>query len=296
MQTGQQVDRLSEIIDRLESIGDIPTIPVVATRAMDAARDPDSSMRDIAEIISIDPPLASRVLRIVNSAYYSLRQSVGSLPLALTILGIREIIDLVMGISIMTIFPGTSGSGFFDRNMFWKHSGTCAHVAKFLSEKLGHAKLSSEAFVGGLLHDIGKVVMDQYMHEEFREALELSVTEGLSHYDAESMTVGATHPQIGAWLIKKWKLPDILVNAVSCHHFSESIDESEPIQQIVYCANIICLAMEAERPVEEITEILHDDPVWDLCSRSARRKIEVNILLEKLFEEIERTCHFIGGQ
>ena len=92
----QDQDKLNRIIQALESISNIPTIPLVASRAMAAARDPDSSMRDIAEIISTDPPLAARVLKVVNSAYYGLRQSVGSLPLALTILGIREIINLVM--------------------------------------------------------------------------------------------------------------------------------------------------------------------------------------------------------
>jgi putative nucleotidyltransferase with HDIG domain len=292
MGVSQEQDRLDEIINRLESISSIPTIPLVATRAMEAVRNPDSSMRDIAEIISTDPPLAARVLKVVNSAYYGLMQSVGSLPLALTILGIREIMNLVMGVSVMTMFPDSSGRGLFDRHEFWKHSAASAQVGKVLSERLGFQKLGSLAFVGGLLHDIGKIIMDEYMHDEFREAIDLSIDEDIPCYDAESMTVGATHPQIGAWLTKKWKLPDELVTAISSHHSSQKIEIEDKMKQIVYLANVFCTAYEAGGDGDRIAEVLKKDPVWDLCMRSSRRDVRIEQLVKDISEEMERT-HFL---
>ena len=289
MEVSQEQDRLDEIINRLESISSIPTIPVVATRAMEAVRNPDSSMRDIAEIISTDPPLAARVLKMVNSAYYGLMQSVGSLPLALTILGIREIMNLVMGISVMTMFPDTSGRGLFDRHEFWKHSAASAQVGKVLSEKLGLQKLGSSVFVGGLLHDIGKIIMDEYMHEEFCQAMNLSVEESIPCYDAESITVGATHPQIGAWLTKKWKLPDELVAAISSHHSPQKIEIEDKMKQIVYLANVLCTGYEAGGESSCIVDVLQKDPVWYLCIRYTKRAINVEQLLKDVSVQIYKT-------
>ena len=290
----QSDDRLQTIMEKLESITNIPTIPLVATRAMRSARDSGSSMRDIAEIISTDPPLAARVLKVVNSAYYGLRQSVGSLPLALTILGIREIINLVMGLSLMTIFPDSTRGGLFNRNEFWKHSAATAQIGKMLTEKLGFSKLASEVFVGGLLHDIGKIIMDEHMHKEFCSAIELSVEEGLPLHDAESMLVGATHPQIGAWLSKKWKLPENLVVAISHHHSPQKLFSDDVMKQIVYIANILCNAHDAGESSESIVASLLKDPIWDICTGSSRREINVKKIVEGISEEIEKTSSLIS--
>ena len=162
---------LARIIEAIEEIGSLPTIPLAAQHAMMLARNEYSSMRDIAEVISQDQALAAKVLKMVNSAYYGLRQSVGTLPLALTILGVREIINLVLGVSIISAFPGSSTSELFSREALWRASAQCAYAAKKFAHAIGLGRFGSEAFLGALVHDIGLIVLDQYLHDEFMEML-----------------------------------------------------------------------------------------------------------------------------
>ena len=282
MKTHENTDKLEEIIERLESIQSIPTMPAIAVHAMEATRNPNSSMKDIAKIISMDPPLAARVLKVVNSAYYGLSQSVGSLPLALTILGIDEIMNIVMTVTVMTIFPDSSVDGFFDPKVFWKHSASCAHTGKGLVERLGIPKLSSEAFVGGLLHDVGKILMNQYMNAEYREAMMLSAKEGIPSCDSESMIVGVTHTQLGAWLSRKWNLPERIVEGISLHHSPSRIPSDDQIKQIVYISNLFCNLVEQGKTPDEIVAALDNDDVWADFAGAVRRSFDLKSLVELL--------------
>ena len=253
---------LARIIGTIEEIGLLPTIPVVAQRAMAIAHDEHSSMREIANVIAQDHALAAAVLKVVNSAYYGLRQKVGTLPLALTILGVREIMDLVLGIAIISAFPRAPGNDLFSRAGLWRTSAQCAYAAKKLAHGVGLGRLGSEAFLGGLVRDIGLIVLDFYVHDEFMAVLRATRDEGLTPLEAEAKYLGTTHASVGAWLAEKWSFPASLVKAIAFHHAPAETSWDPPLTALVYLAELIFTLYEQELTEQEAAATIEADETW----------------------------------
>ncbi len=279
---------LARIIGTIEEIGSLPTIPVVAQRAMAIARDEHSSMREIANVIAQDHALASAVLKVVNSAYYGLRQKVGTLPLALTILGVREIMDLVLGIAIISAFPHAPGDELFSRGALWRASAQCAYAAKKLAHGIGLGRLGSEAFLGGLVRDIGLIVLDFYVHDEFTAVLRAARDEGLTALQAEARHLGTTHASVGAWLAEKWAFPAPLVRAIAFHHAPAETPWDPPLTALVYLAGLIFRLYEQNITEQQAAAILEADETWRrlMASGPPVRTPEVVPLLQAVGNEI----------
>ncbi len=281
---------LARIIEAIEEIGSLPTIPLAAQHAMMLARNEYSSMRDIAEVISQDQALAAKVLKMVNSAYYGLRQSVGTLPLALTILGVREIINLVLGVSIISAFPGSSTSELFSREALWRASAQCAYAAKKFAHAIGLGRFGSEAFLGALVHDIGLIVLDQYLHDEFMEMLRAAQEKDLDPLEAEAKHLGTTHASIGAWLAETWLFPEPLVEAIAYHHCPGESSWEPPLTALVYLAELIYNLHDQAIAAEEAAAALDADETWARLISSGspvRRPESPDKLLKEVCDEIE---------
>src|SRR3990167_1876926 len=168
------------------TIEDLPTLPEVAISIFNLIEDPKSSARDIQRVMSEDPALAGKVLRLVNSAYFGFAHKISALGHAIVILGFATIRSIAMGISIIETFkdnPGRKATGF-DVEKFWMHAVGMGHVCKAIAKELkrGHADV---AFVVGLLHDIGKLVLDQYRPREMIEILDEAEVGDAPFYAAE---------------------------------------------------------------------------------------------------------------
>jgi len=288
---------LGRIIESIEQIGSLPTIPAAAHRAMVVARKETSSMREIAEVISQDQALAATVLRVVNSAYYGLRQRIGTLPLALTVLGVREIINLVLGVSLLSVFPASSDSELFSREALWRASAQCAYTAKRLAHSVGLGRLASEAFLGGLVHDIGLIILDEYRHDEFIETLRSARQTGLESIAAEMDRLGTTHASIGAWLAERWAFPEPLVEAIACHHDPTKSSWQPPLTPLVHLAELIVALQQQAGTVEEAAAALEADPTWGrLLSLGppVRQPPSTIGMLEQVCEEIESAALTLG--
>jgi HD-like signal output (HDOD) protein len=292
----QREPGLARIIETLEQIGSLPTIPIAAQHAMTLARDERSSMRGIAEVISQDQALATRVLKTVNSAFYGLRQSVGTLPLALTILGVREIINLVLGISILSAFPESTDTELFSQRALWRASARCAHAAKELAHAVGLGRLGSEAFLGGLVHDIGLIVLDQYFHDEFMAVLRATQRDGLEPLAAETKILGTTHASIGAWLAERWLFPKALVEAIAYHHCPSEGSWETPLPALVYLAELILALHDGEATIEEATAALEADETWAqlIALGPPVRSLAPLELLHQVCDQIEAAPLIIG--
>jgi HD-like signal output (HDOD) protein len=253
---------LRPIIESIEEIGSLPTIPAAAQRAMALARDESASMRQIAEVISQDQALAATVLRVVNSAYYGLRERIGTLPLALTVLGVREITNLVLGISLLSAFPSLSDNEPFSREALWRASARCAYAAKTLADGVGLGRLGSESFVGGLVHDIGLIILDEYRHDELIDTLRSARQTGLELIVAEMDRLGTTHASIGAWLAERWAFPDPLVEAIAYHHDPAKSSWHPPLAALVYLAELIVTRQDQAGTAEEIAAALDANATW----------------------------------
>jgi putative nucleotidyltransferase with HDIG domain len=209
--------QFQKIKREIEEIGALPTLPDIPAKILQYIASDTSSMDDISRIIERDPPLAAAVLKVANSAYYGMPQRVASLPLALTILGLNEIISIITSISVVRVFAVGKRACVFDRAKFWQHSFGCATAARMLARDLRVRSGGSE-FAAGLLHDIGKLILDQFFHAKLREIIRLREEESLTPIEAELRVMGIDHATLGSWLAEQWNLPAILVEAIAYHH------------------------------------------------------------------------------
>jgi HD-like signal output (HDOD) protein len=281
---------LARIVAVIEEVGSLPTIPLAAQRALALARDDRSSMREIAEVISQDQALAAKVLKIVNSAYYGLRQSVGTLALALTVLGVREITDLVLGVSIVSAFSSGARSELFSREALWRTSAQSAYAGRRVAHVIGLGRFGGEAFLGALVHDIGLVVLDEYLHEAFMEVMRTARQESVEPIVTERRLLGTTHAAVGGWLAETWKFPESLVGAITHHHCPADASWNPPLAALVAVAELIVTCYGNKVSLEEASATLEANATWSRLMASGqpiRPPASTSALLEEVCREIE---------
>lgn len=225
-------------LKKLDRIPDIPTLPAMALKVNRMLRDYDTSIRKLSNVIEKDQAMVSKILRLVNSAFYGFRSSVSNIPHAVVLLGFNTVRNAVVSVSIMDAFSGKDAFEGFEITEFWKHSVAVAVTSRHLAEKT-RLITPDECFVAGLLHDVGKVVLAQYFRELFGQVWGSMREEGLSFYEAEKNLLPVNHAQIGGHLAKKWSLPAGLVDAIKYHHAVRKNASNLNLLMIIHVGNII---------------------------------------------------------
>lgn len=221
-----------EIAAVLRGIKNLPTLPDVATKVIELSEDPEVSPKMIAEAVERDPAIATRLLKLVNSPYFGIRGTVTSINQALVFLGVSNLRNLVLSTSVMDLFSQEGEVGSYDRKGLWLHSMATAVAARELSKRL--RVIDPEvAFTAGLIHDVGKVVLDKYFPDDFKRVVELMDAHGSVMLDAEAAVFGLTHADVGLHLVHGWNLPEILRDAVGCHHAPRSARNNPQIAALV---------------------------------------------------------------
>jgi putative nucleotidyltransferase with HDIG domain len=225
------LDRYTREIER------IPTIPVISKEILTLLSDEDVSIKKLAQVIEKDQSMTVKILKMANSAFYGTLSRVSSIDHALVILGISEIKSILMAFSIRDFFRNAKGNSF-DRNRFWKHAVICSQVAKYLAR---YFKIPSDdtLFLTGLIHDMGKVVFDQYFHEEFVNIVHFVNENHTTFSEAEKRVVGVTHYQVAAKLLQQWQFPQKVVMQVFYHHAPWHDKDDTVGSIIVYLANLL---------------------------------------------------------
>jgi len=218
----------------IRRIQQIPTLPIISQKIVSILGNETASFKELVRIIEKDQALAIRILKVANSAFYGFLSKVSSLEHALVILGTREIKSIVLGFSVHNFFSH-SESDAFDRTRFWKHAIICGQVAKLLGRHF-NIRDDDSLFLTGLIHDMGKVVIDEYCHEDFLEIIEYVSSNNTTFSKAEKEILGATHYQIAAKLLKQWRFPDKVIMQVLYHHAPWYDENYHSI--ILYLANI----------------------------------------------------------
>ncbi len=222
----------------------LPPCPAVLSKVAELSRDPGSTARDLGRIIATDEALASRLIRRVNSAYYGLRGTISTVTQAVVILGYQEIRNTVYAVQTEQVFRDQAGSGNSDVLALWDHSLQVAVLAREFSYQVRHP-VPEEVFVGGIIHDIGQVIMSTVLGEEYRRFKARAHADGLDLAAAEAEAFGADHARIGWELTSKWDFPESLQVAVRCHHqLAESDEELIGIAPMVLAGNVVCIARE----------------------------------------------------
>jgi len=230
-----QSQRLRRVTEKI--IG-LPTLPTIVTQLISVVGNPRSSARDVAQLISTDQALTAKILKVANSAFYGFARKIATVQLAIVVLGFEAVKNLCLSVAVLKRFSSGQDHELFDRQRFWEHTIGCAVAGRMLSKRL-HSRIEGEAFVGGVLHDIGKLILVEYFPKEFGESLEVAQSDGVSLYDAEHYVLGVTHAEIGAWLAEKWNLPQPIVDTIAYHHTPFELEKPEPLLLVVHMANAL---------------------------------------------------------
>lgn len=255
------------------------SLPAIVLRLNEMVNDPDMSAADIGAVISQDPALSLRLLKIVNSPFYGFPSQIDSISLAVTIVGIRQLRDLVLATALVDQF-GRMPSRELDIETFWRHSLTSAMIARALANRM---KVSNPEryFIAGLLHDIGLLVMEQEAHPSFDQA-------GTDRLLAEEAHFGFTHAELGAELLRQWRLPAPLIEAVACHHAPLDAEQFLHEAACVNLANTIALYLQPG-PHGDINTV-PSPPLWACLQLSEDCLPE---LLEEINAQLEDTLHLL---
>ncbi len=227
-----------QFISLLEKVENLPTLPVVVHQLQALIANPRSNISQISTVVSRDQAIASRVVRLINSAFYGLGGKITSIQHAIVLLGLNTVKNLVLGVSVVKAFGFPSKASLFNREKFWLHTLACALGAREVGKAI-KASEPEDYFLAGLLHDIGILVLDQFFHEKFIEILQRSACNGVRYIDAEKTVLGLTHAEVGEFMAKKWKIPELLINTIRHHHRPDIASDLTQGSLPVICA--VCL-------------------------------------------------------
>lgn len=231
------MNRIEEIIAK---IGHIQPLPGTVLRLVNVINDPDSTVTQIAETIKYDQVLTARMLRICNSAFFSLSREVLSLEDAMRYLGTLKVLQMAMAIHAGSLLSrGQDGYGL-EPGALWKHSVAVAIASTIVAEHTRPPNLGL-TFTAGLLHDIGKVVLNEYVGKDLVEIINLVNNEQLSFDQAEEQVIGCTSAEVGGRLAEKWQLPDPIVRSVRHHRTPGALNPSDALVDTVYLADCVCM-------------------------------------------------------
>lgn len=228
-----------EIVQRVR---DLPAMPLVVTQVLRATRDPDSSVADVAQILGTDQGLTARVLRLANSALFGFPRRVATLTDAVVLLGFSTLRSLVLAGTAFGLLNRPVSGYSLDKGALWRHSMGAGVAARLVCQRQRLRRLTEEAFVAGVLHDMGKLVLDTYVREAFSQIIQRVEENCEPFMAAERAVLGYDHAQLGAMAAEAWALPADLCEAIRLHH--EPLASSEPrLFHVVHVADVIALSL-----------------------------------------------------
>ncbi|HNQ23849.1 MAG TPA: HDOD domain-containing protein [Phycisphaerae bacterium] len=231
--------KASEILERAQAL---PPLPGTAVRLMQVINDPRSTVDQIVEVIKFDQAVTGQVLRICNSAYFGLARKVTSLSDAMVLLGTMKVLQLVMSVHAKVLLAKEQTGYGLAPGILGKHSMAVAIASAAFGQRFNLPNVNL-AFTAGLLHDIGKVVLNQYVGEEFAEIIRRVTQRRVTFAEAEQEVLGFSHEQIGAMVAERWELPEPIVRCIRYHHTPAALDPPDALVDAVYLANSVCLLL-----------------------------------------------------
>jgi len=229
----------------ISEVSHIATLPEVTLKIIQLVEDPDSTAQDLNQVISNDPALGARILKVVNSAFYGLPGQIGSINRAIVLLGLNAVKNIAIAASLAKLFRGGRICPGFDARDLWTHSVGVACATQLLADRAG-LRLPDEAFLAGLIHDLGIMVEVQARRAKFVEVIEkLQSDESLTMRQVETEILGASHEQFGAGLCKLWKFPVSFHYVTGFHHQPEALsDNRSTLTELVHLADVLCGQLE----------------------------------------------------
>jgi predicted Zn finger-like uncharacterized protein len=231
---GQNGDFRKKVLRKLK---DLPPMPQIVFKARQVIADPDSEMAELADLLESDQAIAAKVLKLANSAYYGLSGKVSSIRHASSLLGYKALGQLISMVGSASVLGKTLGGYDLDSAGAWRHSLMAASASRIIALRR-HPSLEGDAFSAGLIHDVGKLVLDNYVLERKSEFERITAGGRRSMLAAEQHLLGLDHADIGYEVCKHWNIPEIISKAIRYHHNPGKSDQ-DPLSYIVFMADSI---------------------------------------------------------
>jgi len=217
-----------------QTIINLPTLPTVVAKMVELIDDPKSSAPSLSRLVRTDQVLTARILRLANSAYYGFPNPISSINLAIVVLGFDTIKNLGLSVAVISRFTRASSEDeLLDYTRFWEHSVGVAVASRMLARLHGFRAMEGEAFVAGLVHDIGKVILSQFQTARYSQAMRLVIQENISLAQAEEKVFEVAHAEVGGWLAERWNFYRGVL-----HNLPLKLDENNKVDLGYYLAAI----------------------------------------------------------
>ena len=226
----------------VNQVDDMKVLPEIINKIIALTEDPDSTVEDMEREILKDQVLTTKILRLANSAYYGYARKISTISQATVLLGFQAIKSIALASTVSHYLTSELKGYSLEKDQLWTQSQTCAIISRYIAKHV-HYPNPEEAYIAGLLRDIGKTILNQHMEKEYMEVLSLIENDGLSFLEAEREILGFDHAQIGEKVAGKWDLPPDLVDAIGHHHTPESSETNLKLVSIVHIADAITMMM-----------------------------------------------------
>ena len=278
---------LRTIIPRkLRELTDLPTIPAVVLEVLAKALDPDSTADELAAIIERDASLTANVLRVANSAYYGFRERVTTVKRALVALGYQTVGNIVLATTAIGAFAPSPRGRDFDTTRFWRHSLACAIALRETLACKGVRDVA-EGYVVGLLHDVGKLLLNLALPEDYASVLSSAAESADPVAAVEKRVIGANHAEVGGWLLERWGIPSVLTETVLHHHAARPArDMGHPLA----LANAVCHALGMGCSGQAAPVAVPSSLVAEVGLSGE----QLNRILSTVVEELDASCRAMG--
>ena len=242
----------------VDNIVGLPTLPSLVNRIIDIMASPNCSSREISIEIEKNPVFAARILKMANSAFYGSPRQISSINQAVVLLGFSTLRDAVFAASVVKMFPeDKSRSVSFARDDFWIHAFACGIATRVLAKYLNFPR-PAQFFMAGLLHDIGKLILDQFIHQDFLKIVNYVEEKDCLFLTAEQELLAANHALLGGWLAEKWNLPVELTETIFFHHNPQEAPTHKQVCALVALADVLVRALDigagGDKRIPHLTE------------------------------------------
>lgn len=226
------------LIQRLDSIHELPTLSTVAMKLSRLLMDINISAKDVADVIQYDQAIVTKLLKMVNSAFFGFSNKVSSVQHALMLLGFNTVRNAIIAIDVINAMKTKKKIKGFDMSDFWRHAIGVAVISRHLDQEAGR-HFREDVFTAGIIHDIGKIVMAHYFSDRFQAVLETMQGEQINFWDAEHRHFPMNHADVGVQLARRWHLPETMCNVIGGHHTTSKNGSVDNLVHIVHAADAL---------------------------------------------------------
>jgi putative nucleotidyltransferase with HDIG domain len=282
------------LIEYIKNNQQIATLPTVATKILKMIRSDNFNINEISHVVESDPGLTLKLIKVANSPLYGMRTQISSVNHAIMTLGLNKLTNIVLSISLYSKFLANKQGEFAHyMDLFWQHSAATGAVSKHLCQILKQNYKEME-FLGGLLHDIGKLTMLQYDTKKYVEVINLIEKSGMRDIEAEKQVFGLHHLEVGREIAIQWQLPKELIEIISLHNSPYTSRENHLLISIIRFSDILC-EMWGEGFFEGIHWVkLEEDESWKVIKKYAKNlDLDLEHITFELEQEFQKSTEFI---